>query len=96
VLDRAVSSGFGSESAVRFAHLFVNFAPHSERAWFLLVMALEKTQQTMQAQKFLKLAHQQLKSHKVLHTGLLALAANHLNKLDGQFDDATSAINAPS
>lgn len=91
ILDKAVSSSFGTECAVRFAHLFVSFAPHSERAWFLLVMALEKTKQTAQAQKFLQIAHQQLQSHKVLHTGLLALAANDLKSSERAFNiDDTS------
>ena len=82
ILEEKITLSLGSRFAVKLAFLFIKFAPHSERAWYLLVVALGKIKNLPEAKYFLKKAHEQLNNGQVLQTGLLALAAKELKKLE--------------
>ncbi len=85
ILESHIKSSMGSLEAIRLAHLLTEQAPHSEKAWYLLVEALREAKQDEEAKAFLKIARDRLNAGRVMQEGLLALVGGKL-KLGSRVD----------
>ncbi len=99
-IEKALESASGANTdnqlSEKYARLFINYAPHRERAWIHLITAAQRLGKDHEAKCLLETAHQQLRSNGVIPTKLAFQVAPRSNaeKQATTIKESTLAINS--